>query len=260
MTCGVHTVLTTLTLVFLQLSVLHVRLGVLLLQLQLHVFLAVLLLELLSFGLDHLERRESEERRRLRRHRSLLLQLLWYLPLRRRRRRRWWWWRWRRQCRLQAVLRTVADAVVVVMVVVVVVAVFVAVQDMFTCAEVVGFGVLLQLVRPVLGVLVLVVLVVVVVMELHFLRLLLTPLPLVSRRRQLPALLLLPLLDEPVQTLPQSLFFHFRTEQVDPSCHLCTYSTFKGTRACFCACPRKSVVLSPLICSLFLRFGSVAHA
>lgn len=203
-----------LTLVLLQLSVFHIGLGVFLLELQPGLFIPAFFLEILGLGLDRFERRESEERRWLRRHRSLPLQLLWHLP-RRRRRRRW------RQSRLQALLGAVGEAVVVVVVVVMVLAVLVAVQDMFTCAEVVGFRILLQLMRlvaPVLGVL--------VVMELHFLRLLLRPF--VGRRRQIPFLLLFPLFNEPIQTLPQPFFLYFRTEQVHLSCHLCTYSTFKG--------------------------------
>ena len=66
--------------------------------------------------------------------------------------------------------------VVVVVAVMVVVAVFVAVQDMFTCAEVVGFGALLQLMRRLLLLLLEapVALSVLVVMELHFLRLFLS--------------------------------------------------------------------------------------
>lgn len=122
---------------------------------------------------------------------------------------------------MQALLCAGAEAVVVVVlvvvvvVVVVVVAVLVAVQDRLVCAELVRRGISLQRMR-------------LVVMELHFLRLFLAPLPFVGRRRQVPLLLLLPLFEEPIQTIPQPFFLYFRTEQVDLSCHLCTYSTFKG--------------------------------
>lgn len=203
-----------LTLLQLQFRVFHIRLGIFLLDFQLRVFLPVLFLEILGLGLDHFERRESEERRWLWRHDSLLLQLLRHLPRRRR----------RRQGRPEVLLRAVAEAVVVV-----------AVQDMLLRAEVVGFGILLQLMRllaPVLSVLLVVVVVVVVVMmELHFLLVLLTPLSFDSGRRQVPFLLFLPLFDESIQTVPHLFFFYFRTVQVDLSCHLCTYSTFKGLGA-----------------------------
>lgn len=172
----------------------HICLSIFLLELRFQVFIPVLFLEILGLGLDHFERRESEERRWLGGHRSLLLQLLWYLPRRR-----------RRQSRLEVLLCAVGEAVA--MVVVVVVAVLVAVQDMFIRAEVVGFGILLQLMRlvaPVLSVLVLVV--VVVVMEPHFLLFLLKPLPLVIGRRQVPFLLFLLLFEKSIKTVPH-LFF-----------------------------------------------------
>lgn len=200
-----------LTLLFLQFDVLHICFGIFLLEVQFQVFVPVLFFEILGLGLDHLERRESEERRWLRGHRSLLLQLLRYLPRRTR-------------TRLQALLRAVGEAVVVVVVMVVVVAVFVAVRYMLTCAEVGRFRILLlqlmRLVGPVLSVL--------VVMELPFLLFFLVSLPFVRWRRHVPFLLLFPLFNKSVKTIPQPFFFYFGTEQVHLSCHLCTYSTFKG--------------------------------
>lgn len=158
-----------LTFLCLQLGVLHICFGVFLLEVQFGLFIPLFVLDVLRLGLDHLERRESEKRRWLRRQRSLLLLLL-LLQQRLRHLRRG------TLGRQQALLGAVGEPVsVVVEAVVVMVAVFVVVRDMFTCAEVGGFGVLLlqlmRLVAPVLGAL--------LVMELLFLRLFLESLPLV---------------------------------------------------------------------------------
>lgn len=109
--------------------------------------LPALVFELLRLGLHHFEGRESEERRWLSGHGSLLS--------------------W--ESGLQALLGAVGETVMVVAVEVMVV---VDVENVFIRAEVLGFGVLLQLMRlvaPVLGVLLLLV-VVVVMMELHLFR------------------------------------------------------------------------------------------
>lgn len=157
--------LSKFTFLRLQLGVLHICFGVFLLEVKFGLFIPLFFLDVLRLGLDHLERRESEERRWLRRQRSLLLPLQRLRYLRR-----------GTLGRQQALLGAVGEPVsVVVEAVVVMVAVFVVVRDMFTCAEVGGFGVLLQqlmrLVAPVLGVL--------LVMELLFLRFFLESLPLV---------------------------------------------------------------------------------
>lgn len=150
--------LSKFTFLCLQLWVLHVCFGVFLLEVKFGLFFPLFFLDILRLGLEHLERRESEERRWLRRQRSLLLLLLQRLRYLRR----------GTLGRQQALLGAVGEpvSVVVVEAVVVMVAVFVVVRDMFTCAEVGGFGVLLlqlmRLVAPVLGVL--------LVMELLFLR------------------------------------------------------------------------------------------
>lgn len=218
--------LSKFTFLCLQRGVLHICFGVFLLEVKFGLFIPLFLLDILRLGLDHLERRESEERRWLRRQRSLLLLLQRLRHLRR-----------GTLGRHKALLGAVAEPVSVLVEAVVVV---VVVRDMFTCAEVVGFGVLLlqlmRLVAPVLGVL--------LVMELLFLRLFLESLPLVRRRRRLPLLPLFPLYHEPLKTIPQPFFFYFGTEQVHLSCHLCTYSTFKALRNPYYACAAKTC--SPL--------------
>jgi len=151
---------TKLTLLFLEFHVFHICLGIFLLELQFQIFIPMFVFEILGLGLDHSERCESEERRWLGEHRWLPLQLLRYLPQLR-----------RRHTRLQVCCTIGKTAVVVGGVV--------AVRDMLICAELVGFRILLQLVRlvgPVLAVLE----VVMVVMELHFLLFVRRLLPFVS--------------------------------------------------------------------------------
>lgn len=170
---------------------------------RLQLLLPALLREWLRPGLDHGEGREREQIRWLN---GLLL---------------------RAEAPRRAAFHAAGEAVAVL--------VAADVQDVFVIsAEVVQFGGLLELMRALgsqLSVL--------VVMEL---RLLLEPLPLVRGRRQVPFLLLL-FFYELLKAVPHSLFFYFCAEKVDLSCHLCTYSIFKGL-GCLTAHVRKNC--SPL--------------
>lgn len=170
----------------LQHQVLYVGLGVFLFQLQFHLPLSGLVSDLLRPALGHFEGRQSEKRR----------------------------WPWSPGAlRDHGGLGALLGAIEPVAVLAVVVVPLVDVQDVFIRAEVLAFGVLLQLMRlgaPVHSVDV----VMTVMMELYLLRLLLAPFPSLVWRGQIQLLLLyLLLFDESIKVVPHhQLVFHFRTE------------------------------------------------